>query len=311
MAIVIKPFTFIPGTVIRSSEVNQDFDVLYNLVNGNIDNANIAAAAAIALSKLQAVAPGQIPVGNGLGVLTPTTLTGNITISPTGVVTVTGSGGGPPGTYNNSTLTGTTTVTGPATFSGTTDFSGPLLLPTAPPVVNRSAAFVGGILQIHDGTSAKNYLRTDTFHTQTYAPVGGFAIGTTSDGAYVDADPVNAAITFTVNVPGVYMVAFIFDFSVSYSGVSSVISAQTGFRLSVDAGAQTGKVYFTDYVLNNPTVFARNTHPVTMICPFTLAAGAHTIRLQKRNFNSVGVSDRRLGTLNSEALQMITYRIAD
>lgn len=311
MAIVIKPFTFVPGTVIRSSEVNLDFDVLYNLVNGNIDNANIAAAAAIALSKLQSVAPGQVLMGNGGGVITPTTLTGNITISPTGVVTVTGSGGGPPGTYNNSTLTGTTTVTGPTTFSGTTDFSGPLLLPTAPPLVNRSAALVGGVLQIHDGTAARSYLRTDTYNTQTYAPVGGFAIGTANDAVFVDADAVNAAITFTVAVAGTYMVSFMFDFSPSYSGPAAPFSCATLFRLSVDAGAQLSKVYATDVVVNSPTILARHTWPVSMICPFVLAAGAHTIRLQKRNLTSINVSDRRIGTLNSQALQMIAYRIAD
>lgn len=94
MAIIIKPFDFIPGTVIRSLEVNQDFDVLYTDYNGNITNANIAAGAAIAFSKLAALPSAQIIVGSVGNVPTAVPMTGDATISPTGVVTIAGPAGG-------------------------------------------------------------------------------------------------------------------------------------------------------------------------------------------------------------------------
>lgn len=133
MAIIVKPFTFIPGTVIRSSEVNLDFDTLYSDYNGNIDNTNIAAAAAIQYSKLQALPSAQLLIGSAGNVATPRAMTGDGTISNTGVLTVTGSGGGPPGTFNNITLTGTTIFNSLATFNNTATFNANVLLSTFTP----------------------------------------------------------------------------------------------------------------------------------------------------------------------------------
>lgn len=109
MAIIVKPFTFIPGTVIRSSEVNLDFDTLYTDYNGNINNSNIAAGAGILYSKL-------VP------------MSGDATITGAGVITVTGSGGGPPGTFNNVTLTGGTTISGTSVFNNTATFNNPVTI---------------------------------------------------------------------------------------------------------------------------------------------------------------------------------------
>lgn len=94
MAIIIKPFDFIPGTVIRSLEVNQDFDVLYTDYNGNITNPNIAAGAGIAFSKLAALPSAQIIVGSAGNVPTAVAMSGAATISNTGVVSLSGSTGG-------------------------------------------------------------------------------------------------------------------------------------------------------------------------------------------------------------------------
>ncbi len=41
MGLIVKPDTFIPGTIIRSAEVNDDFDLIYNEFNGSINEANI------------------------------------------------------------------------------------------------------------------------------------------------------------------------------------------------------------------------------------------------------------------------------
>ncbi len=53
---VTKPYTFSPNTIIRSSEVNAVLDTLYTLVNGNIDNNNIASGAAIDRTKVSGTA---------------------------------------------------------------------------------------------------------------------------------------------------------------------------------------------------------------------------------------------------------------
>ena len=52
MGTISKSFTFSTGATITAAEHNTNFDTLYNLVNGQIDNDNIKASAAIANSKL-------------------------------------------------------------------------------------------------------------------------------------------------------------------------------------------------------------------------------------------------------------------
>lgn len=52
MGLVTKSYTFSAGTTIVAAEHNTNFDTLYNLVNGNIENTNIKANAAIANTKL-------------------------------------------------------------------------------------------------------------------------------------------------------------------------------------------------------------------------------------------------------------------
>lgn len=53
--LVTKSYTFTAGAVIIASEHNSDFDVLYSLVNGNIENVNISSGAAITDSKLDQI----------------------------------------------------------------------------------------------------------------------------------------------------------------------------------------------------------------------------------------------------------------
>jgi hypothetical protein len=47
MALIVKPFTFSAGGTIFASDHNSNYDTVYNLVNGNIDNTNLSASAAI------------------------------------------------------------------------------------------------------------------------------------------------------------------------------------------------------------------------------------------------------------------------
>ena len=52
MALITKTHTFSAGAAIIAAQHNTNFDTIYNDYNGNITNANIAAAAAIADTKL-------------------------------------------------------------------------------------------------------------------------------------------------------------------------------------------------------------------------------------------------------------------
>lgn len=55
MATIGKPYEFTSGTKAVASQVNSNFDTLYNDYNGNITNANLAAAAAIVDTKLATI----------------------------------------------------------------------------------------------------------------------------------------------------------------------------------------------------------------------------------------------------------------
>jgi len=65
MGIISKDFTFSSGATIIASQHNTNFDEIYNEFNGNIENANIKAAAAIAASKLNLSAIAQNVVHTG------------------------------------------------------------------------------------------------------------------------------------------------------------------------------------------------------------------------------------------------------
>lgn len=52
MGTISKPYTFSPGGVIYSAEINAVLDTVYEAINGNIDDANIKGAAGIAYSKI-------------------------------------------------------------------------------------------------------------------------------------------------------------------------------------------------------------------------------------------------------------------
>ena len=65
MAIVLKPYTFSAGATVIASEHNSNFDTLYNLVNGGLDNANLSSSAAIKGSQLGTLDT----IGAGAGII--------------------------------------------------------------------------------------------------------------------------------------------------------------------------------------------------------------------------------------------------
>lgn len=110
MGIVNKPTTFVAGTTKsgEAAQVNADFDTLYNEFNGNIENANIKANAAIAQSKIADLANSLLYAA---GLVAGTRMGFFQTTAPTGWTKETSAA------YNDAALrivTGTVTPTGGA-----------------------------------------------------------------------------------------------------------------------------------------------------------------------------------------------------
>jgi len=72
VGLVSKDFTFSSGATIVASQHNSNNDTLFNLVNGNIDNANIKANAGIVDSKLAQISTASKVSGSALTSLSST-----------------------------------------------------------------------------------------------------------------------------------------------------------------------------------------------------------------------------------------------
>lgn len=80
--LISKPYTFAPNTIIYSSQVNSNLDTLYTLVNGNLNNANIVAGAAISSTKISGTAI--VSTGEILqNIFSSTTIYGGLMVSST------------------------------------------------------------------------------------------------------------------------------------------------------------------------------------------------------------------------------------
>jgi len=82
--------TVTPGTTFSSNDVvtPAKLNLAATPTISNIVNADISASAAIALSKLATIPAGQVLLGNASNVPTATALSGDVTISNTGVTTI-------------------------------------------------------------------------------------------------------------------------------------------------------------------------------------------------------------------------------
>lgn len=63
-ATITRPNTYVSGATILASEINDDFNTIYNEFNGSISNANISASAAIAGSKLDLTGSNGLATGS-------------------------------------------------------------------------------------------------------------------------------------------------------------------------------------------------------------------------------------------------------
>jgi hypothetical protein len=80
MGLVVKTNSFSGGQTIQASDHNTNFDTLYTLVNGQIDNANIKSNAGIEESKLTFSASGHNHSGttNGSNITLSSISTGSV-----------------------------------------------------------------------------------------------------------------------------------------------------------------------------------------------------------------------------------------
>ena len=74
------------GTLVGSADTGTVTSTM--IANNTIVNADINTSAGINLSKLESITPAQVLLGNGSGVVTATAISGDITVSNTGVTTV-------------------------------------------------------------------------------------------------------------------------------------------------------------------------------------------------------------------------------
>lgn len=88
MGLISTPYRPSGADVRSIAGVLNDFDTIYNEFNGAIENVNIAAAAGVSLSKLALGSSGQLIIADGSGVPMYRTVSGDATISNTGVLTI-------------------------------------------------------------------------------------------------------------------------------------------------------------------------------------------------------------------------------
>jgi len=107
------------GTVITSGDTNT---VTSTMVDASLVNANLAAGAAIAFSKLAALTSAQILVGNGSNVVTGVAVTGDISINNAGLTAIAA------GVIVDADISGSAAITGSKIATGTTSAVGVLQL---------------------------------------------------------------------------------------------------------------------------------------------------------------------------------------
>lgn len=210
-----------------------------------------------------------------------------------GVVTGTG----------NFVLQSTPTLTTPIINSGTGSFTS-LILPNGAPIASRGVGVNSGILEIHDGTASRKYLRNAAYRLATDGNF--YDIGSGTDGAFVDVGP---GTTITVDYAGIYLVSIGFSFGIITNSANAFYS-----RTYLQAYDATGaaEIAFIDQVNEAEVTMGQFRHaPTTMSINLTAlysfaSAGVKTVKLRKRNITSTQISQRYITGYNSP----IYYNIA-
>lgn len=122
-------------------------------------------------------------------------------------------------------------------------------------------------------------LTNTIFNKQTsvtdYA-TAAISLGTSTDAAWTDVDATNAALTFTPEAAGKYLVTFQFSLTMVPTGASAISVVQQLALYDGTTRSQGLRVAFTPV-----TADATMTIPVTIQAIYTFTAAAQTIKLQK------------------------------
>lgn len=161
MALVTKTYTFVAGTTIVASEHNTNLDTLFNLVNGNIDNANIKASAGIVDSKLAQITTAGKVSGAALTSLSSTP-SGAGLLPAANITLPSGSAKQIVNYQTGAVATGTTVIPIDDTIPQNTEGDQYMSLAITP-------------------TSASNYLKIDVIVVMTHSAGTGIVIGLFQD----------------------------------------------------------------------------------------------------------------------------------
>ena len=159
------------GTVITSGDTNT---VTSTMVDASLVNANLAAGAAIAFSKLAALTSAQILVGNGSNVVTGVAVTGDISINNAGLTSITA------GAIVNADINASAAIAGSKITTGTTSAVGVLQLTDSATSTSATTAATPAAVKI-----AKDAADAAATTANAALPKAG---GTLTDNLLVDND---------------------------------------------------------------------------------------------------------------------------
>lgn len=181
-----------------------------------------------------------------------------------------------------------------------------ILLPTNTPTVSRSLALVSGILQAHDGTSARTYLRNEPAASQLFAAMG-YNLGNINDAVYSTVE----SWTFNVTLPGVYYLYCRSVYAVNMGPAASVATSTSfTFRLNPATFIATTTIKLSHTNSGGITATTDIYTPFTLNGVVVLTAGMQTVELRKTNNTSTNITSRLLNNDNS-GISFGYFRVSD
>jgi len=160
--IIVGNNSNVPTAVAVSGDVTLSTAGVIDIAAGAIVNADINASAAIAYSKLAAMTGGTVLVGNSSNVATPTTLTGDVSITNAGVTSV---------VAGSTSTAGKLQLTDSTSSTSTTTAATPNAVKTAYDLANaalpKSGGTMTGAITFAAGQTISGYGAIDTAQTWT------------------------------------------------------------------------------------------------------------------------------------------------
>lgn len=303
--------------------VNIRFSLPYDVINGNIDAINVNSAEIATLTGIQTF--------TGAKTFTGTVAFNGDTTFGAGNLKIAGAGAGIATVQNANTATDRTlTIPDPGadadfvmtegnqTINGTKTFSdlafSTLILPSgAAPATDGAITNNSNNIEVFNTVTSRadQYLREDGITTKTFNG-GDISLGTGNDGSFVDVDATNAAITFTVNVPGMYIVTFDYAIDVLF-GTGGTRIAKTRWRLT--DGTNFSSIFLSAWSMETIASFTSHVKHLHYSFPFDFTTtGSKTVKLQKRNDTTGTISsyDLKASTGNDNGeLFIMAYRISN